>query len=337
VGVRFSEGDVFKPLPVPSGTDFVVELQRSDVPSGFYPSYQLRLEATGYEALLTPFTDFDLGDQNLDLAVRVATGASEVRLLQPDGQPATGARLWIHSAEHDSPLTIHGPGRYYGDRLMKRQADDQGHVQLPTVAADMPVIIAHSSGFWHGASGQARAHSELQLEPYGTVDGLLRLAGQPKAGVTLSLSSPNSSPSGFYLSYTATTDAEGKFRFTQVPAGRYKVYHWALPPRHAHESGITIQETRQAWLTVAPGQSNWLDYANAGRVIVGQVERRALAVVESSRPKTSDTSQSRRLCHVRRLPEGRPRGTGRGCRGCESRCRPDLCARVCGGRLVSHR
>lgn len=271
VAARFEGGgSPFRTLAEPRTNDFTVEIKRTDFRVGMYPSYELKLDAEGHMTLTTESRDFDLGDQDWELAFRRSTGAGEVVVMQPDGQPAAGARLWVRTTPDGGSLFINSPERYYGDRLERAQADEQGRVKLPGAAADAPVVITHTNGFLATTMAELGSKTEVQLPAYGVVEGRLLVAGKPKSGANISLATLVWSPAeGYNLSYTATTDAEGKFSFTQVPPGECKLYRWALPKR-SNTSGIAITETWQRPVTVAAGQTNQVEYSCAGRAVIGQ-------------------------------------------------------------------
>ncbi len=266
----------FTELAAPFAGDFPLTLERSFFTAGIYPSFRLKLDADGYASLVTESVDFDAGNQELELALQPTGGWQELVVLQPDGKPAAEARLWARSAPDGGSLFINSPSGYHGDRLAKAQADDAGRLKLPGAPDDAPVVLAHASGFLATTMAELRGNPEVRLRAYGVVQGRLLVAGQPKGGANVSLNSLSWSPaSGYHLSYLATTDAEGRFTFTKVPAGEYKLYRWMTHPigngvgRTINES-YQINETYQMPITVRAGETNQVDYANTGRAVIGQ-------------------------------------------------------------------
>src|SRR5678815_4382138 len=136
-----------------------------------YPSYHLKMEADGFEAWMSESIDYDLGDQELNVTLHPATGVAEITVLQPDGKPAAVARLWTRSSRDEGYLFINSPGRYYGDRLGKAQADDTGRLRLPAAPADAAVILAHPEGFLETTMAEVRRGGEVRLARYGSVEG----------------------------------------------------------------------------------------------------------------------------------------------------------------------
>lgn len=264
-------GSPFRTLADPAASEFTVTLNRADVRVGMYPSYRLKLEAEGYDTLTTKFSDFDEGDQELRLVLQRSSGPAEWVVRQPDGQPAAGARVWARATTDGSALFINAPRRYYGDRLAKADANEQGRLKLPAAPADAPVVVTHAKGFLASTMAELRRQPEVRLQAYGAVEGRVLVAGQPKSGVNVSLNTLAWSPSiAFHLGYSATTGPDGRFTFTEVPPGEYKLYRWHMPSRQM-SGGFAITETYQWPLTVRAGQTNQVEYAFRGRPVIGQV------------------------------------------------------------------
>jgi len=263
-------GSPFNRLAEPNAEEFSVEIRRADFRVGMYPSYKLKLDADGYESLTTESMDYDEGNQELELALNISGGVGELTVLQPDGTPAAGARLWARETSDGGSLFINAPGRYYGDRLAKEQAGDDGRIKLPGAPKDAPVVIAHASGFLDTTIEEINRSREVRLKPFGTIEGRLLVAGKPKSGANVMLNTLSWSPSlGFHLSYSAKTGEDGQFTFTQVPPGEFKLYRW-MPHSARSGMGRPITETYQMPITVKAGETNRLDYASTGRAVIGQ-------------------------------------------------------------------
>jgi len=263
-------GGVFRPLTEPASAEFSIELPPSDPGAGWSPFYQLKLDADGYESLTTERMDFAAGNQELELALTPVQGAREVTVLQPDGKPAVGAQLWARATPDAGSLFSNGPQSYHGTRLAKAQAGDDGQVKLPGVPDDAPVVITHASGFLETPMATLRRGGEVRLQPFGVVTGRLLVAGQPKSGATVSLTSGNwSTTATFLLSYTVETGREGQFTFTRVPLGEYRLCRQITQPGRGIRAGPII-ESYQMPITVRAGETNQVDYASHGRAVFGQ-------------------------------------------------------------------
>jgi beta-lactamase regulating signal transducer with metallopeptidase domain len=263
-------GSPFRVKAEPDTNEFSLMVERTDFAVGMYPAYEIRLEADGYETLVMKPIDFDSGDQVLELLFVASRGPKRVTILKPDGQPASGARLWASAASGDGPLHSNGKGRFSGDRLLKAQADDEGGLDLPGIPGTGWIIFTHPDGYLEVGLADLPADGKVRLQPYGAVAGRLLVNGRPASGETISLAALVWSPSlRFHGNFTASPDPDGRFSFTSVPPGQYKLYRWALPKRR-DTSGQTITETYQQPVTVVAGETNEVEYYTPGRQIVGQ-------------------------------------------------------------------
>jgi beta-lactamase regulating signal transducer with metallopeptidase domain/protocatechuate 3,4-dioxygenase beta subunit len=271
VSMRFDGGgSPFKTKAEPDSSEFSVTVERTDFTVGMYPAYEIRLEADGYETLAMKPIDFDSGDQALEPRLTRLRGPRQVTILLPNGEPASGARLWAAAASGDGPLYSNTKGRFNGQRLLKAEADDGGRLDLPGIPATGWMIFTHPQGYLEAGAADLPADGTVRLGAYGAVEGRLLINGKPNSSETLSLTPLAWSPSlRLHVNYTAGPDPDGRFRFPDIPPGQYKLYRWALPKRR-DTSGQTITETYQHPVTVVAGQTNEVEYYTPGRQILGQ-------------------------------------------------------------------
>jgi hypothetical protein len=110
-----------------------------------------------------------------------------------------------------------------------------------------------------------KRNPNVHLDPWGRVTGILKLAGKPKGGVAISLSTLQWFPRiGFHLNYNTSTAPDGSFTFEHVPAGEYKLY------RYVPRNGRPFTEDHQMSLAVKAGETTQIEYSNPGRAVIGQ-------------------------------------------------------------------
>ena len=273
VSIRYAGGfDGFHPYSEPNAGHFSVDVKMSDIPVGMYPTYALRLEAEGYEPLITEDLDFEEGNQAIELQMRRG-GPVTVMVLSANGQPAKTARAWVRTRADGSSLFINSPNRYYGDRLGKAGANASGKIILPQLENEGPrspknptVIFNDADGFVTIPFEDFKKTAEVRLLPWGRVEGVLKVGGVPTKGKKVDLSSLNwGSVSAFNLIYSTTTKADGSFVFTNVPAGDYKLYQQQFT-----RMGRAITEDHPIVINVKPGETTRVEYGGTGRAVVGQ-------------------------------------------------------------------
>ena len=269
VSVQHNSDVKFKKLAEPGTPEFSIELSESEVSAGMYASYQLLLEADGYESLTTDSYDFAEGDQELVFAFKAGGRVGDLLVLQPDDHPAVGARLWARTTRDAGSLFINGPDSYYGDRLAQASADENGRIKIPGAPADAPIVFTHANGFLETTPAALRGKTEVRLKPYGSVEGRVLVAGKPKVGVDVILATLTFTPSaGTHVIRTYTSGPDGQFAFTQVPEGAYKLCR-GISDRAGRGMSRAITETYQQPVSIRAGETTKVEYYTPGRRIVG--------------------------------------------------------------------
>ena len=264
--VSYQHDFSFKPLSRVNATNSSVSIRATDFRPGNLPTYRLRIAAAGYEPLITEDLDLTEGDQKLAVAL-IPSGPVRGVAFFPDGQPAAGARIWVRAVESTgAALFCNAPGRYYGDRLAKAVVEEDGTFTLPIAPGTASTVFTSEQGFLETTLAEIQRTREVRLRPWGRVEGVLKIAGQPQGGVHVNLSTLLWTPAlGFHLMYGTSTAPDGRFVFTQVPAGEY---HLSRQP--AMRSGRSSTADHQRPLVVQAGETTTIEYRNPGRAIVGQ-------------------------------------------------------------------
>ncbi len=240
-------------------------------PGGMYPSYQIKLQLKGYGLLITPWRDFDEGDWDSKLVIQPSTVSSRTIFL-PNGEPAANARVWTRADMNDGWLHCHSPNSYSDERLIKLRANADGKFNLPSIPDDEPLVVSHPDGFLETSLAELKDKSAMQLQPWGRIEGVLKVGSQPKGGARVNLTTLLSAPSrALFVSVLTTTASDGSFVFSDVPAGEYKLWRY-LVTRPAGSPSRAITEDHQMPVAVRPGETVTIQYGGSGRPVIGQAK-----------------------------------------------------------------
>jgi beta-lactamase regulating signal transducer with metallopeptidase domain/protocatechuate 3,4-dioxygenase beta subunit len=247
-----------------------------------------RIEAPGYEPYETRDIPGDPGVVKLDVALTKdkRQGPSGV-VLRPDGAPAEGAE--VIGATKDMPVALQAGeiqnrrNSSLGQNPYAKTGPD-GRFTLPFFEGPFKVAVVHDSGFARLESERVKASSEIQLAPWGRVEGRLFNGSKPVAGQEIGMSSDD--PIGASVAsrevvdergvkrrenvwsvirmndggYGATTDATGRFVFDRVAPVDMELHH-LIDRSYAHT----------AYVKVEPGVTTMLTMGGQGRPVVGRI------------------------------------------------------------------
>ncbi|MSU57448.1 MAG: carboxypeptidase regulatory-like domain-containing protein [Pedosphaera sp.] len=221
----------------------------------------MRVEAEGY----LPFESdpMDTTTSNLVIRLKAGTGPGGVVLL-PDGKPAEGATILYAAAKEQfgfsgKKLSVYGSGK------QTQAADKDGKFSFPMKSQGQTLFVTHDAGWAEESVERGGDNLKLRLQPWAVLSGTLVDANaKPMSGVELALTMPHDWQRGDpFLNFQAkvTTDAQGRFQFTDVPPRRIEVQRM-IPAGPAGSRGWTYR--MQTWLFAKPGTND------LGKVIYDQ-------------------------------------------------------------------
>lgn len=257
------------------------DTHKTDESNGTYTVYLSKqqrppavlIEAEGY---LPQSSDLLAGETNFNVSLQKGSGPTGV-VLKPDGRPAANVTVYLADMKNgvyvgDSSLKVR-EGIYRGTR--STTTDTNGHFSFAPRIDNYAIVVVDDAGFAMLTVKELENDSEVQLQPYGHIDGKLMIGSRPgsKESVRLSLDYP---PYTFHprdfpplsLFLTTTSDKDGNFSFERVPPVAVQVYH---EPKVRDGKMGTIAESQTKSFLLEPGETRHLQLGGKGRPVVGRL------------------------------------------------------------------
>jgi len=200
----------------------------------------------------------------------------EGRVHTPAGKPVAGATVAIGMA-NDEIVALGGTqvshGQVRGGRIWPRQhrkaeTDADGRFTLPMEIQPAAVVVAHEVGVAVLSYQEFQSQPQIQLKPWGRIEGRVLWGDQPASGVEVTLISHGRKGDeelqptySFCAIQTSITDEQGRFTFNKVPPGPAQI------------SGPSFHPTQ--FIEVLSGEPTEVVLGGLGRPVIGQLTGRA--------------------------------------------------------------
>ncbi len=235
--------------------EFAAEVRLDAVPVGYFPQWRVSVSAAGYEPFSSRFYQFEDGDQRLDLALEPG-GTMRFRLSGPSGEEVHSAEMAFAATR---PVWSHNPGELNGQR---ETADATGIFTLDRPIGARAIVVFHRDGWLVAPARSGAEIRELALRPWGRIEGTVFSGGTPLSGETIVLNDLVWDSSGqLQVLRNATTDAEGRFTFSKLPAGEFLI---ARTPASANSLGEPSVRVGQVTVALQAGQSESVELTTTG-------------------------------------------------------------------------
>jgi 5-hydroxyisourate hydrolase-like protein (transthyretin family) len=277
---KFTVAAISSSLSVPAAFVEGVSGEFSLAVNELFPKYVIRVEAAGYRTDNSRSLDFREGEQYLEFSLVRGDGPSGIVKL-PNGEAVAGASVFLCGGNVTN-LNFINPGEKapaapmmtglksvrsgQGGSLYYAAAttDEAGQFTFSSMPEAHTAIATHEKGFVAVTVEQLLASHTLTLDPWGRIEGTLKVRTKPGANQRVTLRTLNydlvSRPPGILVQLMAQTDAEGQFVFPTVPPGEYLV---------AHPSGA--EESQATSVVVRSGETVLVKLGGIGRPIIGQI------------------------------------------------------------------
>ncbi|MHC4622861.1 MAG: carboxypeptidase regulatory-like domain-containing protein [Planctomycetota bacterium] len=224
--------------------------------------YVIRVEAEGYLPGVSPVFKGDEGEVVFDFVLKKGKGPVGVVYLA-NGEPAVGAEVALFASRHRA--YIHDNKFSESSEVVKTGVD--GQFSLPAQAGAYLLVALADEGYAEIEGDNFEASGEITLLPWGRVEGLVQIGGQPSAYETVSLNSDSEhSQGGPSVRYSASTrtDGDGRFVLDRVAPGNARLL---CRKTRGGRTTLSIEEP----VEVIPGQTASVTIGASGRPVVGQL------------------------------------------------------------------
>jgi protocatechuate 3,4-dioxygenase beta subunit len=214
----------------------------------------LRIEAEGY----LPFETEPISPPATNLVIRLKQGVGPNGVvLLPNGRPAEKANLVFGAAREQLGLTARTLSAY-GQTNATRITGTDGKFSFAPRSHGATVFVAHPDGWATESVEEGGDGLKVRLKPWAAMVGtLVDTNGVPMPGVQLAMAFDHDWSTGepfVNIQGQTTTDAAGRFLFTNVPPSRIQINR-VIPMTGAGMSGGWTSRL-QTWLEVQPGKTN---------------------------------------------------------------------------------
>ncbi len=233
----------------------------------FFQEFSLEVEADGFETASTDLRPVEAGTQTFDIHLQRASALSG-RVLTPEGTPVVGAWVGING-EHSNWMLINGQRPQSFNNAPHTSTDADGRFSIKSNLGAESVLIEHDLGCSFVLIKDL-PNPEVILNPWGAIEGISVVNGQPAFGQSIMLTSATGLdvPGCINVQQSAVTDAEGRFRFARVPATQLAVCrYWNF---HRDKTGQTAMSHNQR-VEVPAGAVAKVTLGSRGRMVIGRL------------------------------------------------------------------
>jgi uncharacterized GH25 family protein len=231
----------------------------------------VRIEAAGYRPGISRVIKSD--EQNVKLEFKLEKGVGPKGIVRlPDGSPAAKVEVLMAIANNQQLYLTNG--RYeQGREAVSATTDDEGRFELPFPEAEFKLVCLSDHGWGEYDGGVDADNIEITLQPWSKLTGVALQGDQPLANEDINLNYnvayQQNRPSVFW-SYSATTDANGKFTFDRLRSGTLTV---ARSIRYADtgNNGWMSTSSHSAQVELKSGEAADVQLGGAGRHVKGQM------------------------------------------------------------------
>ena len=245
--------------------------------------YRIRIEAKGYLPAMSPEYPHDGGEQVFDARLNKGHWVEGIVRVR-DGSALAGAQVIYASGRG---ISVYGGKGYQLNHHAHMTTEIDGHFSFSPAEGDSRIVALHDQGYAETFVGRLNAAYDLTIEPWGRIEGTLRVAGKPMAHETVVAELDEERVESLWPKIggenRAQTDEEGRFVIDRLPPGEARVF-WQREVKGARKQPARIY--RPAFVEVRPGESTRLDLVQeGGPSLVGRVAIPA----DSKRPPGSTT------------------------------------------------
>jgi peroxiredoxin len=230
-----------------------------------YDGHFIRIEADGYVPSISRMFYSDEGDVVFNFALGKGKGPSGVLYLG-DGERAEGAEVALFRTGFAKRGIQNGRFADEGEQEFVVTGAD-GQFSLPPQDDKYLLVVVHNEGYAEITDEELAMDPNIFIEPWGRVEGVLRVGGQHGAKEMISLEyyrryEPNLPWVSF--DYQTVTDANGNFALERVVPGKAKVFHYYRP------SNRRTTKSHSEVVEVLAGETTMVTIGGEGRPVVGR-------------------------------------------------------------------
>jgi RNA polymerase sigma factor (sigma-70 family) len=227
----------------------------------------VRVEAKGYKPASSEPFRMEAGDVGFDARLEPGVGPSGV-VHGLDGRPLTGARVILSTRSLRAQLYN---GKFHEGAYPQALTGSDGRFSFPAPAEPFRVFVYHESGFVEADEKTLAALSDLTVQPWGRIEGTVKIGTRPAAGVQIRLSETDNrwAPADampITQSQELNADARGHYAFERVIPARLTVSRIFTLERSSFHVGTGCART----VMVKPDRSTFADLGGTGRPVIGR-------------------------------------------------------------------
>lgn len=208
------------------------------------------------------------GETHFTVELKKGSGPKGIAL-QPDGQPAAGARLFVVAPGRSMNVSLNAMRGNSRDGSYA-QADAKGAFSVRAHPDGEGLIVMHPSGYAETSYSNFVNGSTIKLEPWGVIEGQVIVAGKPGTNEAVLLTpGVNYGRSSYwyeYSEYRTVTDNAGRFVISNVPTGERRVVR--LIPINQN----SWSHSQPTDVMVKPGEVTRMQIGGDGHLLVGQLQ-----------------------------------------------------------------